>query len=691
MMRWIYLWRFRLRAIFRRAAVEREMEAEMADHLATEIEDLTRRGNSAGQAEKRARETMGRLDILKEECRDARGVTWWDHFRQDAVFASRLLAKNRTFSVMALATMALAIGSTSAVFSVVDAVLVRPLPYREPERLFTVEGLETQGPFDVMRAGSRVADYAAHQNVRPLNFMSPGQPLPERIKGSEISANLFDVLGVKPLVGRSFAQGEDRVGRARVAILSYQFWKQQYNGRPDILSRTIVLDDQSYEITGVMPREFHFPSPEAQVWIPIVLDPRSAGDYWGKGGTEIVGRLRAGAALEDARTELRVQVPRIRTMFPWQMPDAWPGDLQLRKLRDAIVQDARLRQWMLAVAVGLMLLIAVVNVANLMTGQTTARAHEIAVRTSLGATPGRLARQLVTEALVLTILGGLLGVALGYGQLRLLLRFLPADTPRLTEIAMDSRVLAFAAAVSVLSGLLIGFWPAWRAWRQQAPIHSVDSGRSFTAGVGGVRADSLLVTVEAGFVTLLLIASALLLRSFWTMLQVDPGFRVESVVTAELTANPSAVRSRVQQAALWEQIRQKLAAYPGVRGVAAMNVRPLTPQVTVFAAAIEDHPRPPQAPQYVLWTTAISPEYLDVLDIKLLAGRGFSDSDRANSAPVVLVSRSTAQRFWPGGNPIGKALKPVSDKQWRTIVELQSGRAPFLDRWRGLHAHVAIA
>lgn len=296
-MRWTQVLLLRFRAILRRPAVEREMNAEMADHLASEAEELIRRGLAPDEARRRARETMGRLDIINEECRDARGVTWWEHLRQDTGFALRLLAGSKTFALMAAGTIALGIGSTSAVFSVVDTVLIRPLPFRQPDRLIAVDGIGMRGPFDAMRANSRVGDYAAHLGVRAFNLLLGERAIPERIKGSEVSANFFDVLGVAPAIGRTFAEREDRPGHARVALISHAFWTERYGARTDAIGRQLLLNEESYEIIGVMPAAVRFPSPEVRVWTPMRLDPRSPGEYWGMGGTRMIARLREGATV----------------------------------------------------------------------------------------------------------------------------------------------------------------------------------------------------------------------------------------------------------------------------------------------------------------------------------------------------------------------------------------------------------
>ncbi len=653
----------RLRAALRRAAVEGEMEAELADHLECETNELMALGVPPGEARRRAAATMGRLDLIKEECRDSRGTAGWEHLKQDISFGVRLLLKNRTYSVMALATIALGIGCTTAVFSLVDGVLIRPLPFPAPHRLFVAD-LGMRGPFDVLRANSRLADYAAHLGVRAFN--TTGREWPERLKGCEVSANFFRVLGVNPAVGRTFANGEDRPGKSRVAVLSHAFWVERYGARPDVIGQPLMLDEAAYEIVGVMPAWFQYPEAAARVWVPMRLDPREIGEYWGSGGLAAFARLRDGVRVGAAQAEIEAWMPRIRAMFPWQMPDAWERSVVLTGLQEALVASVRLRSLLLLSAVALVLLIAIVNVANLMIGQTAARRRELALRTSLGATPGRLARQLLTEAMVLAVTGGAAGTLLAFGELTLLKHWLPADTPRLAEVAIDWRVLTFTVAMSLGSGLLIGLLPAWtaRASRSLAPV----DGSRTTRSVRGLRTDAVLVMTEAAFATVLLVGAGLLLHSLWTLLQVDPGFRVESVVTADLSPGRAAAASVEKTVAVLDQVRAKLAEYPGVMNAAATNVLPLTPEPSVFAAAIEDHPRPPEEPQFVLWSTEVTPEHLSTLGIRLLQGRRFTAADRRRAPLVVLISRATARRFWPDRDPVGRRLKPVWDKEWRTVV-----------------------
>ncbi|MFN0107079.1 MAG: ADOP family duplicated permease [Bryobacteraceae bacterium] len=638
--------RLRLRAIFRRPQLERELDLELADHLAFETEALIAAGHNPEEARRRALATMGRTDRIREECRDSRGTVTWENLKLDVHFGLRMLRKNRTFSVLALATIALGIGSTTAIVSLIDAILIRPLPFPAPDRLFQAEEVGMRGPLDVLRANARLAEYAGHLGLRDFTLATPGRP--ERRKGSEVSANFFQVLAAPPLLGRTSQQGEDRPGRLRVAVLSHAFWIRHFARNPAIVGQHFILDESPYEIIGVMPPSFQFPAPDANFWVPMRLDPRNIGEYWGGGGVATFARLAPGQTRDAADAELRAAVPGIRASFPWRMPDAWATGATLTPLQDYLTGSVKTKSLLLLAVVALVLLIAVVNVANLLIAQAASRHREFSLRASLGATTARIARQLLTEGMLLAIAGGFLGLLLASGQLTLLKHLLPPDTPRLAEAALDTRVLAFSASITLLSGLLFGLWPAWRSRRP--------------------RPGATLILAEATFATVLLITSGLLLRSLWSVLQIDPGFQVQSIVTAEFSPNRVIAASREKTAAIADQIQAKLLAYPGVVNVAAMKVLPVTPEISAFTAAIEDHPRPPQDPQIPLWSTEVTPSHLDTLGIRLLEGRAFTPADRAGAQPVVIVDKRTARRYWPDRSPIGRRLRPVWQNDWRTIV-----------------------
>ncbi|MBI2687239.1 MAG: ABC transporter permease [Acidobacteria bacterium] len=633
----------KLRAIFQRNEMERELDLELTDHLAQEAETLMAAGIPEDEARRRALATMGKLPSIREECRDSRGIRLWDELRQDARFALRLLGRNRMFAALSLATIALGIGSTTAIGSLVDAVLIRPLPFPAPGELYAASDVGMRGPLDVLRANAKAAEYAGYLGAR--DFTTLGEAGPERTRGVEVTANFFRMLGAVPLLGRTFTGGED--GR-RVAVLSHRYWRRQFQGRPDVVGVHFSADEIEYEVVGVMPAAMTFPAESANFWVPMRMDPRLAGEYWGTGGVMAIARLRAGQTAVSASAELRSWVPRIRGMFPWRMPDAWGTGAGLTLLQESLSAGSKVPSLLLLGAVFLVLLIGIVNVANLLTAQAAARQREFTMRVSLGATSGRIARQLLTEAMLLALAGGLGGVVLAYAGLPLLQHWMPAGTPRIGEATLDARVLAFSAVLALGSGLLFGLWPLLRSRR---------------AGSGAA-----LLVAEAAFATMLLIGGGLLLRSLWLLMQVSPGFRPESIVTAEFTPSRSIGASLPRVVEASDSLRAKLLAFPGVRDAAATNVLPVTPEISAFTAAIEDHPRPPQDPQIPLWSTAVSPAYLDTLGVRLLRGRGFTEADRAGSELVVMIGQQTARRYWPDRSPIGRRLKPVWERDWRTIV-----------------------
>ncbi|MBL8237388.1 MAG: ABC transporter permease [Bryobacterales bacterium] len=665
-MRWLRIILLRWRSITRQRDLDHDLDAEFASHVEQETSDLIARGVPPSEARRLAVASLGRATAAREECRDARGVALWDEIAQDLKFSFRLFLRNRLFSAITLGTMALAIGSTSAVFGLFDAVLLRPLPFADPARLYDASSLGMRGPFDMMRANAKSADYAAHNGARAFNLA--GKDWPERISGSEVSTNFFQTLGIPPALGRPFTASDHRA-----VILSHDLWLQRYAANPAIIGQSIALDEFPHEVVGVMPPGFSHPSPEIRLWTPLRLDPAKAGEYWGSGGVTVFARLRSGVSPAEAAAELRGWIPRIRQSFPWRMPDAWGADAALTPLRDHLVAGARLRSYLLLGVVALVLLIAVVNVANLLFGQAAARERELALRVSLGASPARLLRQMITEAVALALAAGAAGVLLAFQQLHLLKFVLPADTPRLAEAVIDLRVLAFTALISLGSGLLFGLLPAWQSHR----LSRIPS------------AGAPLIFVESAFATILLVGAGLLLNSLWNLLAVNPGFQPDSIVTAELSPSRTLTSS-----ALWNQLQPNLAAYPGVRVAAAANTLPLTGEFSAFTAALEDHPRPAKDPQISLWHTSISVQHLDALRIPLLTGRAFTSADSAAAAPVVLISRSTAEKFWPGANPVGRRLRPVWEPKWRTIVgvvdDVKSFTLTGLPAWAEGHVYTPL-
>jgi len=650
-----------LRAVFQRRRVERELDAELAAHLEAETAELIAAGLSPEQARRQARATMGSLPTISDQCRDARGTAGWDSLRQDVRFGARVLRRSPTFAAVSVLVAAIGTGSAVAGFSLVDQVLFRPLPYPQPERLVQIDGVGgMRGPFETLRSNARLARYAAHQGLTA--FTAAADPWPERIEGSVVSANFFQVLGAAPILGRTFDEGEDRRGAPRVAVLSHRFWTERFVADPGVLGQGLTLDEHDYKIVGVMPPGFDFPAREARLWIPMQLDPEDQGAYWGASGLWVFARVVDGVGLAQAEAELRTWIPQIRDMFPWRMPDRWGAGAQMVDLKEALTGDARASLLLLFGVVVLVWMAAVVNVGSLVVGHATSRTREFALRSSLGASRTRLWRQLLTESALLAGLGGILGLAVAAGELLVLKRLLPSDVPRLLEASLDVRAVAAAFLATVLTAT---FLAAASTGRGRGAAAAAD--RS-TPPRGARRTNGALVTLEAAFAVVLLVGAGLLLRSLWEVLQVDAGFRVESVVTADLHPDQAGATSPEAGQALFDRVREQVRGLPGVEAVAAVYPRPLSEEVAAVTVALEDHPRPAKDPQLVFWSSAATEGLFEALEVPILHGRSITEADVAESPPVAWVTRATAERFWPGESPIGRRLRPVWEKEWRTVV-----------------------
>ena len=443
---------------FRRSRMESDMDAELRFHIESFAEDLVRAGTSREEAMRRARIEFGGIERVKEEEREARGARIVETLLQDLRFGARMLRKSPGFTAVAVLTLALGIGANTAIFSLVDGILLRPLPFAAPQNLVSITGTFPKGGFVAMREQVESLDTAAYFEGPEYNLTAQGEPL--RLSGVLVSAEFFSVLGARPEIGRAFYPGEDTAGRDNYVVLSHSLLQQRFGGDPSILGHSIELEGVSREVVGVMPAEFTFPSTKTQVWLPLHNDPRDTVAHWAGDFMPIIGRLRPGSTIPQARAEIRMFQSRAPKLFPWPMPADWNADISVVELRNGTVADVRSRLFLLLGAVGLILLIACVNVANLALSCAATRENEIAVRTAMGAERSRVVRQLLTESVLLAFLGGVLGIILATQGLHLLKATLPADTLRLADAHIDWRVLGFTGGLAVLTGLLFGLAPA---------------------------------------------------------------------------------------------------------------------------------------------------------------------------------------------------------------------------------------
>ena len=561
-----------------------------------------------------------------------------------------------------LLTLALGLGANVAIFSVVDGILFQPLPYSRSDRLLTpLNGYFPAGYYQGLRERDRTLDLAAYAGAAQVTLRLAGQPV--QIAGSEVSADFIQVLGVAPALGRGFSPGANAPGQDGEAVLSDALWRSQFGARRDILGATVEIAGRIRAIVGVMPAAFRFPSAATQVWLPDRMDPANLKEYWSTYTLQILGRLRPNATLALARADFQQQSPAVAALFPYPVASNFASTYPLVPLRDALVGPLQTRFLLLLGAVGLVLLIACVNVVNLLLIGVAARRRELAVRMALGASRARIIRQLVGEALRLALLGGALGLLFAAWGVPLLVRVLPADTPHLAAAALHWRAAGFAFGLALLVGLATGLVPGWRAADvnlDAAMRPQADSAPSRQ------RLSAVLLVAEVAVAVVVIVAGALLAASMVQLSRASPGFDPEHVIAMGVAPADAYCASAPRCADFYRHLEARVAALPGVQSAGLVNALPLGGVVPIAPVIFDDHPLLPGAAVPLVWANLITPGYLRALRIPLLSGRAFSDSDSPAAAKVILVNRSLARRLWPGQSPLGKS-----------VATLESGFTPW--------------
>jgi putative ABC transport system permease protein len=653
-----------LRWILRRSHLETEMDAELRFHLEAYADDLVKQGVSRDEAMRRARIEFGGLERAKEECRESKGVSFFDTARQDLRYAARTLRKSPGFTWVAALTLALGIGANTAIFSLVNGILLRPLPYSNPEQLVNIRATYPKGAFVAMREQVKSMSVGLYSENDQFNLTGYGEAV--RLAGTHVSAELLSILGARPQLGRVFVTGEDVPGQDNFVVLSDQLWRQRFGADPSIIGRAIQLDGSSREVIGVLSPDFRFPTSKTQLWLPFHNDPRDISTYWSAGFMPVIGRLLPGHSLREADAEIKVFQTRVAKMFPWPMTSTWNAGVAAEPLQDGMVFDVRTRLLLLLGAVGLVLLIACANVANLTLSKAATREKEMAIRAALGAGRRRIATQVLTESLLLSAFGGVLGLIFAKGGLWLLKDKLPEDMPRLADVQLDWRVLVFTAGLAILTGVIFGLAPALQSSRI-APTESLKSGGRAGGASVSQRLRRLLVTVEVAFAVMLVLSAGLFIRSFWAVSHANPGFQFEHVVTARITPNPSFCDDKARCLSFYRSVLDQVRGEPGVSDAALINTLPLGGRVLKRVMDVEDHPVAADENASLFWMHAVSPDYFRVMGIRPLAGRDFHPADE-NGAPVAVIPAATASRYWPNQNPVGKHLRLDGEKEWLTIV-----------------------
>jgi predicted permease len=676
--------------------LESEMETEAQFHLESYAADLVGEGLSQQEAMRRARIEFGGIESHKDAVRAAVGVRWWSELGSDLRHGLRLLRKNPGFTAVAILTLALGVGANTAIFSIVNAVLLRSLPYRDPDRLvrifFNEPGL---GLRDVSFSKPELDDLQTRAGVfedaTPIyegseNLTGAGRP--ERVEGVNTSFSYFSMLGVVPQIGRLFGPQDFAPGFAAEAVISDGLWRRAYGADPNVLGRTIRIDNDPLTIIGVLPRGFRHPGPTTTADAEVFGAGGFSGDPFPppiRGNRVLlngIGRLKPGVTLAQAQARLTAMAHELRHDFPTDYPPQAQWTIEIQPLQGTLVGDVRPMLLVLMGAVILIVFIVSLNIANLLLARASGRQQEMAVRFALGASRGRMVRQMLTESMLLSLLGGAAGIATAVGTLGFILRFVPSNVPRLNEVRIDWVVLAFALLISILIGLAFGLAPALHSAKGalSSAIREGGRGSGYSTKTGRLR--DVLIVSELAFAVILMVGAGLLVRTLRDLLQENPGFNPTQVVTANtwlgVSNDPKAdpYLSVPGRAAFDREVLRRMRAIPGVELAATTSSLPTTNSnpnavggLAIEGFAIED--RPVESAQDLrAERIRISPDYFKVLRTTLLRGRSFTEGDEDGKQPVAIIDESTARKYWPDRDPLGRRVRFGRDqtKPWLTVV-----------------------
>jgi predicted permease len=647
-------------------AREAEIVEELAQHAEDRYRELLSGGATEAEAHCAALDEMGGHELL---ARGLRAVERADApepvvlgarsqgrllagLGQDFRYGFRTLRKNPAFTAIAMLALALGIGANTAMFSVVNGVLLRPLSYPDPDRLLMVFDSQTSVAYpdflDWRRESQFFTDMGTFRSG-DFNFTGAGQP--EQVSGEYVSASLFPVLGVAPFLGRGFLPEEDRQGAACAVMLSYGFWKGRFGADPNILGKALTLNAASCAVVGVLPADFRFRE-RAQVYVPIEqwnsVELRTREEH---PGLQVIGRLKRGATIETAQADLASICNGLARIYP--KTNAGHGAKVVR-MKDAMVGYIRPTLMLLVGAVGFVLIIACANVANLLLARSTARKREFAIRAALGADRGRVVRQLLTESVLLSLGGATIGLLLARWGTRLVLAAAPGSLPRSGEIGIDPYVLLFTLVVSVVTGALFGLAPAFHGANANPQEFLKEGARG--AGGGHHRAEGVFVAVEIGLAVILLAGAGLMIESLWRLWQVDPGFNTHNVLTAKVALSPKVMASPQGIRLAYQQLLERVAAIPGAQSAAIASVVPLSENDSEIPFWPGTGPQPAQDRMTSAMFYIVTPDYASVMQIPLRRGRFFTDRDTIVSPPVVVIDDVLARRIFPGQDPVGRQM-----------------------------------
>jgi predicted permease len=656
-----------LKQLISRRRLQSELSEEIREHLEERIEELLATGLPRKEATATARREFGNVTLIKE---DSRAIWQWTSIESifaDCRYALRMLHKNPGFTAVGILTLALGIGANTALFSVIDAVVLRPLPFHDSGRLVALHSIDLK---DANQGGeisypafldwrSRTRSFEAMSVWCTESFTYTGGDQPESVPAAMVSANLLSMLGVSPVLGRVFTVDEDQpTGDQLAVILSYEFWQTHFGGSSNLLGTALTLDNQKYSVVGVMPARFQFPiqSNRVELWTTVARDLRGKTAMAAQRGVsylQVIARLKPGIQIPQARSDVLL----VQEQLNLQYPENRPRGVVLQSESDQIAGAMRPVLLILLGAVGFVLLIACANVASLLLARSTVRQREFTVRAALGASRWMIVRQLLTESLMLAMTGAALGLLTAQWATGALVAMVPEGLARTSEISLDSRVLAFTFVVALVTGILFGLAPAAQASRLDLNRVLGANGRGASAAPGGVRLRSILVVSQLAFAFVLLTGAGLLLRSFYRLQHVDPGFRPDHVLTFLLDV-PSNRHAGAQRPVFVQQLLQSTRVLPGVKSASAIFGLPLSEAESIFTALeVEGRPVPrSQRPRVAF--RIVESQYFNTMGIPLLQGRTFTPRDEQGGPPLAIINETFARQLFKGENPVGRHIKP---------------------------------
>ena len=664
----------------RRERAAREFDDEMACHLAMHIDDNMRAGMTPVEARRQALLQFGPAQRVREERWSMGGVAWVERVWRDVRYAWRTLLRSPGYTAMAVLTLGLGIGANMSIFTVINGVLLRPLPYAAPQQIVHVQQTAARvGPEPIRFSVQEVLDYRSQSRsfselaeYHSMTFTLLGGKVPERVVTGVVSANYFDVLGVKPALGWLINAADENLSAPPVLMLSYAYWMKEFGGDPKVLGRSFVMNDKVHTVVGVMPQLPEYPDAN-DVYMPTTSCPfRSSPGMINNRDARILtilARLKPGVTAEQAQSDLATITHRLALAYPKSYPEAAGMTVQVNPVEKELTHAARPTFLMLLGAAGLVLLLACANLANLALSRQLRRSREMAIRMATGATAWGIFRQLLTESMVVAFAGGAVGLGIAAVGSKLLIDYAARMTPLAGAIRLDGRVLLFGVGISLLTGVLFGTLPGFVASRSRLGMLA-GSGDRAAGSEGGTRTRNTLVAMQVAFSFVLLMCAGLMMRSLYNLLSVDPGFKTANVLSMNISLNWTKYADQTTQDGFFQQVLLRAEQIPGTESVAVSSVVPLNSEQGGMNGGVTFEGRPlrvGEPPPQVDYQLA-SPDYFKVLGVPLLEGRSFTDSDTRDAVRVALVNAQMAKHYWPKESPIGHRLSEDGGKTWATVV-----------------------